>query len=351
MFVHARTENTAPEQGDLVEALGQVGFEVEITPGTRDMALWAGQKRLLIDFITAAAPSAAAIDQLIGRQKRFERTNRIHILVANRLSDASRSRLREEGWGWLDRRGHLRLWAPREGVQVETKIRPFRIGVAVDYEDPLRTHVGLEVASALLIQPKGDITVRALARKLGRAPSAVSTTLKHLRQASLVTQELQPLIPELFEELSHYWAPRRVPLAAAPGRGDAHSLERLQFNIRDPQMAGWALTDTLAASYYGAPVVVGAGYPPDFYVPSEFVLRDAVNHFGLAPSYAVRACTLSVAPVKAATTPRFDRAILASTEFLLAHPLFVALELGRDQARGREVLSKWDPPEEFSRVW
>lgn len=347
MFVNSRTENVSPEQEDLIEGLSRVGFEVEVTPGTREIALRSGRTKLLIDFKAAAAPSAATVDQLIAGRKRSDRTNRVHILIANRLSAASRSRLREEGWGWLDRRGHVRLWAPREGIQVETEIRPLRVEGGLNDKDPLGTRVGLEVASALLLHPKGVLTVRALARKLGRAPSAVSTTLKRLHEASLVTRELQPLIPELFEELSDHWAPRRIPLAAAPGPGDARSLERLQFNIDDPETSGWSLTDTLAASYYGAPVVVGTGYPPDFYVPSEIVLRDAVNHFGLAPTYEVRACSVSVAHVKAATAPRFD----AATEFLLAHPLFVALELARDRARGREVLNEWDPPEEFSRVW
>ena len=42
------------------------------------------------------------------------------VVVADRISDAGRDVLRADGWGWLDRRGHLRLWAP--GLRIESPL-------------------------------------------------------------------------------------------------------------------------------------------------------------------------------------------------------------------------------------
>lgn len=356
MFVNARTMNARHERevwlGDLASALAQVGLEAEASAAVEsDLVVRTGSKALRVRVKTAAAPSSATIGEVIAAA-RSSAPEQLHILVADRLSLTSRARLREAGWGWLDRRGHLRFWSPKDGVRVETEIEPLRLPEEnAGYADPLATRVGLEVAVALLLNPRAEISIRGLARALGRAPSAVSITLRRLREASLITDDLQALTPELFEEVSSYWAPRRIPLSAKPMPGEAVSLERLRFNIHDLSVPGWVLTDTLAAYYYGAPVVVGTGYPPDFYVPGESVLRDATNHFGLARSYDVRECTVSVAPVQTAVTTRIDRATVADTELLLAHPLFVALELARDRARGQEILDRWDPPEEFARVW
>lgn len=350
MFVHARTKNSLDAKHDLLEALARVNLESETLAGEPDLALRTGSKVLHIDIKHSSAPSAATVEHLVAKERRSDLADRLNVLVADRLSSACRARLREAGWGWLDRRGHLRIWAPQDGIRVETDIPPLRLK-RIDYEDPLSTTVGLEVAIALLLEPGADVSVRALARRLDRAPSAVSTTLKRLREASLVNNKLEQLIPDLFNEVASHWAPHRIPLAGQPKPGEARSLERLQFNLHDPMTPGWALTDTLAASYYGAPLVASSGYPPDFYVPSERILRDAINYFGFAPSYGARACTISVAPVRAAVTTRVDRSPVANTELLLAHPVFVALELARDPGRGREILDQWNPPGEYTRVW
>lgn len=336
---------------DLAAALFALGFN-EVTPAAGPtLSVRAGGTDLSVTVEFASAPSSSTVGQLVASEPAPARPDRLHVLVSDRLSSAARARLREGGWGWLDRRGHLRLWAPDHGIRIETEIEPLRARRAPDYQDPFATGVGLDVAIALLIEPDRPTSVRALSRSLARSASAVSVSLRRLREASLVTERTEPLIPELFEELSRYWAPRRIPLARAPLPDDVRSLRRMEFNFHDPTLPGWALTDTLAAHHYGAPVVVADTYPPDFYVPSDAVLRDATSYFGLAPSFEARACTVAVPPARAAVTTRVVPAGGAGAELLLAHPLFVALELARDRARGREILDQWTPPPEFARVW
>jgi hypothetical protein len=51
--------------------------------------------------------------------------------------------------------------------------------------------------------------------------------------------------------------------------------------------------------------------------------------------------------------PRFDAASL-STSWLhwpIVHPLFVALDLALDRARGTEIRQDWDVPHPFRKVW
>lgn len=305
--------------------------------------------RLTVTVETAVAPGISKVGELMAPTQDGAGEDRTQVLVADRLSLGARVRLREQGWGWLDRRGHLRLWAPAHGIRIETEIEPLRTSRGPEYEDVLATGVGIDVAIALLLEPDRTWSVRTLATKIERAPSAVSVALARFRGSALVTETNQPLLPDLFSEVAGSWAPRRVALARAPQPGEGASLRRMQFNIDDATVPGWALTDTLAAREYGAPVVVGSAYPPDFYVPSPTVLRDAASYFGEASSFESRGCTVSVPPSGVAVSKRLD--VGAALEFLLAHPLFVALELARDKARGREILDRWNPPEGFARVW
>lgn len=131
-----------------------------------------------------------------------------------------------------------------------------------------------------------------------------------------------------------------------------------ELNLFDQGRPGWALTDTRAAAAWGAPVAASGAYPPACYVnvPSRRALRWTVQHYGLAPTHDQRAATVAVAPVPMVCSRRYDAATQPGPryeEFLLAHPLFVALDLARDPARGREILEGWDPegPDGFRRAW
>jgi hypothetical protein len=136
---------------------------------------------------------------------------------------------------------------------------------------------------------------------------------------------------------------------------DSGSVDKaLRLGLRDPESTlGWAMTDTMAAALYGAPVGVRTGYPPDFYVPTEAVFSRAIRLLGSAENPSDRKCRIRVAPVLMACDHRIDaaQAHLGDARWPLAHPLFVALDLAADPGRGSEILEGWSPPEPWQRVW
>jgi hypothetical protein len=116
------------------------------------------------------------------------------------------------------------------------------------------------------------------------------------------------------------------------------------------------VTDSAAAVALGAPLVVGGDHPPDLYVPDEEVLRWVLHRWPVASEYEQRAATVAVGPTSLVTDARlrFDPVPgIAGWHGALAHPVVVALDLATDRARGREVVSAWDPDEAWgiTRVW
>jgi hypothetical protein len=114
---------------------------------------------------------------------------------------------------------------------------------------------------------------------------------------------------------------------------------------------GWALTDTVAAAHYGAPVSMRADHPPDFYVPDQSTLRRAVRLLGPATTPAERTGRIRVAPVPLVCARRVDGTTWANESWPLANPVFVALDLAQDPGRGREILDMWTPGKSWHRVW
>ena len=96
---------------DLIAALGCLAVEAtaETEPGdgrAADLAILIPDgSRVLVDVKALAGPSPADIARLVARV----RSVHTPVLVADRLVPASRQALNDAGWGWLDRRGHLRL--------------------------------------------------------------------------------------------------------------------------------------------------------------------------------------------------------------------------------------------------
>lgn len=267
------------------------------------------------------------------------------VLVADRVTQDARQLLRESGIGWLDLRGHLRLVGP--GLLIDAEVpasrpRPARAGA-------IGASVGLEVACLLLMNPFETLGVREIARALIRSASTVSDVLSSLREQRLVTAGNRPLLPDLFWETADVWKPEVTALAQLPreGEGPTNFLLELGFdNIESTR--GWALAGTMAAMAYGAPLAVKTDYPPDFHVPAQVIARRATQYLGTPLSWETRAATVRVAPVPAVCLQRID---LATQHWPIAHPVFVALDLAQDPARGREVLAEWTPPEPWHRVW
>jgi DNA-binding transcriptional ArsR family regulator len=210
---------------------------------------------------------------------------------------------------------------------------------------------GLEVATALLMQPRRAAAVRQLARGLGRSPSTISGVLAALRGAGLIDATNAVERSGLFWQVADRWPTRRVHLAKVPMAGAAHLKKPLRFGLEDVEHEpGWALTDSAAAMAYGAPLAVRSGQILDFFVPDQSVVRRAATLLGTAGSASEAKATVRVAPVSAVVDLRvdLDRDLL---EWPLAHPLFVALDLAQDVGRGREILDAWTPDGRWIRVW
>ncbi|WP_410595375.1 hypothetical protein [Amycolatopsis sp. lyj-23] len=269
------------------------------------------------------------------------------LLVADRIVGAAREVLREQGWSWLDLRGHLLLSGP--GVLVDTAVP-----AAPDVARPVDLFAGkvaLEVACALLLAPGRPGSVRQLARELHRSPSSVSVVMNSLREAQLIDSQGLPVTPELFWETASAWRPARTMIARAALLDDSTIAGALHTGWEEPPTGvGWALTDTMAAAAYGAPAGVRVGYPPDFYVPDATTAHRAETLLGMPTSDAARGATIRIAPVPQVCSLRFP-APPDGPPWPLAHPLFVALDLAADPGRGREILEGWDPPQEVTRVW
>jgi hypothetical protein len=275
-------------------------------------------------------------------------THVIGVVVAGAVPETTKAILREHEWGWLDRRGELDLRGP--GLVVHTTdLAPMTSApTASSPRDPIRGRAGITTAACLLMADDHAPGVREIARLGDLAPSTVSNTLAALRRASLVDDDGRPLVPELFWALAGAWKPERHSLADVPSRRS-----RLELGLGSLDEPGWAVANTVAAAAWGASVVVASGAPPDFYVPNERDLRSALKELPAASTAEERRCTVAVAPTPLAVRPRYD-ATSMSTSWLhwpVVHPLFVALDLALDRARGTEILEDWDVPKPFRKVW
>jgi len=351
--VHAAAEAEGVEE--LREAATAVGLTVDTSP-TDD----AGADLILINpaggRITAQVKrmSLASVDGLERRIRqwdaRADRKTDIRVVVADRVTEQARQLPRAAGWSWLDLRGHLHLTG--EGLFVDTDVP--RLRETPDRSTPLVGRVGTEVAALLLLDPSRPASVRDIARTLKRAPSSVSQAITSMREAGLVDEHRKPTIPNLFWELAEHWHPVQTDVQLPPSPGitavNGSVNEALRLGLDDIETTtGWALTDTVAAAAYGAPVGARADYPPDFDVPDQPILRRATHLLGTAHSHERRGATIRVAPVSMICARRID---WPDETWPLARPLFIALDLARDPGRGREVLDGWTPPRETGhRVW
>ncbi|EFQ84802.1 hypothetical protein HMPREF0063_10143 [Aeromicrobium marinum DSM 15272] len=266
------------------------------------------------------------------------------LVVADRVTEAARKLLTGNNAGYLDLRGRLAIRTNR--LVIDAEVHP-----ALDR--PERSHAlggkaGLEVATALLMQPERRHAVRELARELERSPSTVSEILAALRRDGLTDKSNQAIGTDLFWQLADRWPTKRTPLASLPAPGDSTLTAPLRLGLDVAEGPGWALTDSAAAAAYGAPVAFRSGQPLDFFVQDPAILRRAQTLLGAAS--ATGQATLRVAPVPAVVRQRVDLDA-NPTEWPLAHPLFVALDLATDVGRGREILDAWTPDGRWTRVW
>ncbi len=272
------------------------------------------------------------------------------LVVGDRVTAEARAHLLEGRAGYLDLRGRLAARTDRLVLDVEVSPRKGRSARTKAFSGP----AGLEIAVALLLEPQSPVAVRALARRLGRAPSTVSDVLGQLRTEGLVDMRSSVVGPDLFWALADGWPSRRTPLLQVPDPSDEPLAAALRLGLHDvTHSTGWAMTGTTAALAHGAPIATTASQILDFYVPDEATFTRARTLLGVAPSSTTAGATIRVAPVPAAANRRLPgpaKGRMPGSGWPLAHPLFVALDLAQDEGRGRQILNEWTP-DGGVRVW
>ncbi len=336
-----RHDQDAAAVDDLDAALRELGVPFD-RPSDVDLVIRPGRGRVPVALHSVAVASASSVAGSISDAT----PSKLHVLVADRISRDARALLDAAGWGWLDRRGELSLRVGDDYL-IRSQVTP-RLGPGRDRaRGPIRSRAGVAYLAAALERPDETPVLREVARRAGLSHVALSNARASLIDTGLLDDDGRPLESVTFDALTESWTPDVVPLAVAPQPAAA---EILGLRADDPTASGWALTDTLGAIAWGAHITVTADYPPDFYVPTRRDLDRAVHLLGRVDDFTERAATVAVAPVPFATDCRYR---MPDTEWLVTHPLYAALVIARDRARGPEILAAWTPfgPEGFRRSW
>jgi len=316
VFVTARTAAWRELVEELGDALRAVGIDAAAT-----------EEALVIDGVTVvpriaerAHPTPADLRDLVDSGR-----DGAAVVIADRLSEAGRDVLRDAGWGWLDRRGHLRLWWP--GVRVETPL-PGRDRRKAAKPTNAWTPVGLEVALAALIEPDNAITARRLAPRIARSVSATHDSIGRFVEVGLIGPRTHlPLLPDLFWETSAHWPDdgwQALPV----------SLEEVAERVGADELVR---VDERAATLGGARIPAAGDLPARCYVRSAGALRRARS---LAERDAPARCWVRASPVE--WLPLNDtHPADGDHPWAIAHPMLCALRLAADPARGREVVEGW----------
>lgn len=343
--LHAGTVDT---EALLIDALAQLGVHTRqtiVVPDKGiDLVIEPGETRVQVKRRTLVT------DEVAGRLIAETPTspNSVLLVVGDRVTESARRLLIGHRAGYYDLRGHLALRS--DSIVIDTDVEP--ISDRAEREHALSGNAGMEVATALLMEPTSGAAVRELARRLGRSPSTVSEVLAALRREGLVDNLHRVEGTQLFWQVADRWPVARVYLPRLPMPGDYATITKpLRLGLEDAENTiGWALTDSAAAVAYDAPLAVRTGQLLDFYVPDPATLRRATALLGPASSRTQARCAVRVAPVPRVCSHRVDLAA-NPFEWPLAHPVFVALDLAQDMGRGREILDAWTPPERWARVW
>ena len=277
------------------------------------------------------------------------------VVVSDRIVGDAREQFREAGVSWFDLRGHLYLIGPGLLIDVGTDRRPQRASSPSAFAG----RVGLATAIDILLTRPDRAVVRETARHIGAAPSTVSTAMKSLRNEGLMDERGTVDLVALFWATAGEWKPQWVPVAQYPNPDGPMRNPALLLGFENAREPGWALGGDVGAAQMGAPIGLASGAAPSLYVPSRQAHRLARSILGETHESASPAARLAVAPVAAVCEERVDvsaaRAKLAMRDehWLLARPLFVALDLAQDPGRGAEILRGWDPDPSLggARVW
>ncbi len=323
MFVTARTDEQRLLLGDIAEAVDALEIDAHVD----GEALVIDGSRFVPGLVSRAHPTPADLSQLIA-----EAPGKLPaVVVADRISDAGRAVLRRAGWGWLDRRGHLRLWAT--GVRIESPLPGEAATAGRRGPSNAWTTVGLEIALAALCEPSEPVTARRVASKIGRSVGATHELIGRFVELGLVGRQTHlPLLPDLFWEATARWPDDGwvglpVALEAVAERIGADELVRV---------------DERAATLGGARIAAVGDLPARCYIRSTSALRRARSLGDRGPRDVERPvrCWVRAAPVTWLPL-NDDHPADEAHPWSVGHPQLCALRLAADPARGREIVEDW----------
>lgn len=325
MFVTARTEEHQRLLAELVDALGAV----EVPARVDDEVVVVEAARVVPNLVSRAHPTPADLREIVAAAP----ARRPALVIADRISDAGREVLRRAGWGWLDRRGHLRIWT--SGLRLETPLPPGSGEPARSGPTNAWTTVGLEIALAALCEPTTPVSARRVAARIGRSVGGVHELLGRFAEVGLIgAKTRRPLLPELFWETAAQWPDEGwvglpVDLHALAAKVGADELVRV---------------DERAATLGGARIAAAGDFPARCYVRSAAAMRRARSLAAGSGASSDRdgaaRCWVREAPVRWLPVNE-DHPLDAEHPWHVAHPLLCALRLAADPARGREIVDAW----------
>ena len=209
------------------------------------------------------------------------------------------------------------------------------------------------VAAALLLDPGHPPSIPTVARQAGMSHGAIGEAMKLLQSSGLIRPNGRPELTDLFWALAAVWRPTRAtPVGSLPTEEVASRLHANFDGPAAPMMPGWCVAGDEATLTWGAPMFI-AGSRPWIWVPAEADARRAERTL-VATSWEDCRAVVAVPPTALVTLHRvWLEENHGPLPFLpTAHPLFLALDLAQDPARGREILDQWHPDHPgITRVW
>ncbi len=336
MFVTPRSPSTATTE--ILEALRSAGLEPTLVTPTAtgasaaestaaestaaDTILEIDGTALTINLIERAHPNPADLRQLCSLEPTPS------LVIADRISLSGRAILRENGWSWLDRRGHLRIWV--RGCRIEVDISDSVTGITAPPRSSgnLWTVVGLEIALHALINTDQPASARRVASAIGRSVGTTHELLARFVEAGLIGPTTRkPLMPDLFWETSARWPDDGwVPLP--------YSLVELAERLDTTELVR---VDERAATLGGAKIAAAGDLPARCYVTSNTTLRRLRP---LVDKASPTKTFVRLSPIN--WLPELDGfGVSENHPWRIAHPMLCALRLASDPSRGREIVQAW----------
>jgi len=308
------------DQTELIEELLLALTELGVQAHAEGEGLFVDGVRITPTLVARAHPTPADLTQVL-----HENRGRLPaMVVSDRVSEAGRAVLRDAGWGWLDRRGDLRVWTP--GIRIEATVP----GQRTARTKPLNmwTPLGLEIALAAMIAPEQAVTARKLAPKIGRSAGAIHELLGRFAEQGLIGKNThKALMPDLFWEASAHW-PDEGWLAVAASADQVGTLLGASQVVR---------VDERAATMGGAKITAAGNLPARMYLTSPTAIRKVRS---LVDREQPTRSWVRLAPV--AWLPDNDDYPPTDTQpWRVAHRVVCALRLAADPARGQEIVEAW----------